>query len=61
MLDLIFLSKTYDVAVIYNWDSVNSMLTELITTKSTNITSAYEKTIITIQKNMENTMNIIED
>lgn len=61
MLDLVFSTRTYDVASIYNWGLVNSMLADLVAARSANIASAYESKIAGIQKQMENTMRIFTD
>jgi hypothetical protein len=57
MLDIVMNTRTYDLMFIFSWENMNSIMTNLLQTKSYDLTSKYsaiiEKTQTAINKTFE--------
>lgn len=56
MIELIYDTQVYDIALLFNWGDMNGMLANLATKNNTNLASEYAKIEPNIIAAMEKTM-----
>jgi len=60
VLELIAVSRLYDLGVFYNWGGINAIITNAIQNQNTDITSAYDKIAPSIETAIQKTFDAYE-